>query len=114
MIDPIVQAISDFGKAAEFLVTTTGVYDKATGKVGSSTVSVNITVLEQGYVSSDLPNSLVEQGDRKIIFTNKGLSSRPTTQDKITIGTTTLSIIDVNPISKQSDVLVYVCQTRAM
>jgi hypothetical protein len=72
-----------------------------------------IKAILQNYTDTERTNTLIEQGDRKIVFAANGLTVIPNTGDEIIIiDAAPWSIVNVMPVEPGGIPIVYTVQVR--
>lgn len=105
--------IARFGATATLRRSeTTGgnAWDPGSGTTVTTDYSVTAVVLE--YANRDIDGSLVQQGDKRVYVSAKGLPAIPAVTDTLVIDGTTYRIIGVKPLRPAAVTVLYDVQAR--
>lgn len=104
--------IPEFGTTATLRTpgATTGDPWAPTAGTASDTT---VKVLFEEWTAAERAGGLVEMGDRKVMVSTQGVSTAPTTADKLVHGGTSYEIVNVMQAAPAGDALFYTLQVRA-
>ncbi len=87
-----------FGQSASLI--TQGV---ATGSPTNPTLGADaeqaVTVVETEFTYQERQGTMIQESDRKFTMSTAGVTTAPTTQDKLSVAGVTLSIVVVKPLA---------------
>jgi hypothetical protein len=104
--------LANFGQDGTLTQTTAGTYDETTGTVGSPTTTTTTdkcVVLEYSKGLTNMPDSLIKVGDKKILTQ---MSVVPTTADTFTVLSVIYTIIGVKSLEPAGINLLYELHCR--
>jgi hypothetical protein len=90
-----------------------GVYDPAENTYTEATFTdYTFRGVLLNYRNAEFRDSLIVQGDRKIILSAKGAAVTPETADTLTVGNDVYDVISVVTIEERGQPVIFICQSR--
>ena len=117
--DTAIRLIWENGKTATLRVVSGGTFDPVTGGTSGAVTTDYITkAIEIQFLQSERNGTMVQQGDRKFVMSVLSSTGAaiptPTSKDTLTIGTSVLSIVSVEPKQPGDDKIVYFVHCRGL
>lgn len=89
------ELIDEFGKAVEYRIVATGIYNTDTATVENTDTIFNIKGILEEYSGQAFLSGLIEAGDKKLTIAAQAVNSLPTTQDTVLIDTKIFRVVGV-------------------
>jgi hypothetical protein len=102
--------LTRFGKAATLTQPGTSTGDEWDPTPGTPT-EYAVTVVETSFTSQEKAGGLVREDDRKFIMSTAG-DPDPSLNGTLTVGSTTLQIVNVTPLQPGAVVMMYTLHCR--
>lgn len=104
-------ALSAVGTDVTIRTVTAGSYNTTTGSGSDTVADVTCRARLDAYSADDRPDGF-QAGDLQVTVAASALTSAPTTQDRVVIGTSVYEIVTVEQVMAQSLAALYVLQVR--
>lgn len=79
---------------------------------GQTTADHACTFAVLEYAKRDIDGTLIKQTDQQVYLSTAGLAIAPETTDRLVVGGTALTIVNVKPLSPAGTVVLWELQTR--
>ena len=102
-------------KSATYTAVVEGSYTPLTGAISNSTTNHSINVIEEEFTGRDVAESqgLIQEHDRKILMKPiAGIDPTSASNDKLTIGSRSMQIINAKQMAMRSTNLLWTLQCR--
>lgn len=105
--------LTRYGETVTVNAPDTGGYNPITGAPGDSEPGASYTGkgYPGRYQKSEINGTTIQSGDVRLVL--ELIASRPQVGWSVTIDSETYRIMDVNPIRRTAEDVIYICQLRA-
>lgn len=105
--------LTQFGETVTVAAPATGGFNPITGAPESSTPGATYTgkAYPGRYQKSEINGTTIQSGDVRLIL--ELIAARPQVGWYVTVDADTYRVMDVNPIRKTGEDVIYICQLRA-